>query len=63
MAEEELKARAEFAHVIVNDRLEDALAQLTAIVRSELACAGRARPGAGEQQTTIQLHQGKASET
>ena len=54
---------AEFAHVIVNDRLEDALAQLTAIVRRELACAGRARPGADEQPTTIQLHQGKASET
>ena len=63
VAEEELKARAEFAHVILNDRLEDALAQLTAIVRSELACAGRARPGADEQPTTMQLHQGKASET
>jgi len=36
VAEEELRARAEFRHVVVNDRLEDALEQLTAIVRAEL---------------------------
>ncbi len=33
----ELEARGEFSHVIVNDRLEQAIDQLTAIVRGELA--------------------------
>ena len=32
VAEEELAAQPEFAHVVVNDRLEDALERLTAIV-------------------------------
>lgn len=36
VAEEELTAQPEFAHVVVNDRLEDALAQLTEIVREPL---------------------------
>jgi guanylate kinase len=36
VAEQELRAQPEFAHVVVNDRLEDALAQLTAIVAAEL---------------------------
>jgi guanylate kinase len=36
VAEGELKARDEFAHVVVNDRLEDALSQLVAIVTAEL---------------------------
>jgi guanylate kinase len=36
VAEEELRARDEFAHVVVNDRLEDALAQLLTIVSGEL---------------------------
>jgi guanylate kinase len=36
VAEEELTAQPEFAHVVVNDRLEDALAQLTEIVRDDL---------------------------
>ena len=36
VAEQELAAQPEFAHVVVNDRLEDALAQLTAIVTAEL---------------------------
>jgi guanylate kinase len=36
VAERELSAQPEFAHVVVNDRLEDALAQLTEIVAGEL---------------------------
>ena len=36
VAEEELSARSEFTHVVVNDRLEDALDQLTEIVRAAL---------------------------
>jgi guanylate kinase len=35
-AEAELAAQDEFAHVVVNDRLEDAVEQLTAIVRDAL---------------------------
>ena len=38
-AREELAARDEFHHVVVNDRLEDAVAQLADIVRRELAAA------------------------
>jgi guanylate kinase len=37
VAEGELAAQPEFAHVVVNDRLEDALARLTEIVAGELA--------------------------
>jgi guanylate kinase len=36
VAEEELAAQPEFGYVVVNDRLEDALAQLTDIVAGEL---------------------------
>ncbi len=36
-AEEELAARSEFAHVIVNDRLGDATEELVRIVRAELS--------------------------
>ncbi len=36
VAEQELAAQPEFAHVVVNDRLEDALDQLTSIVATEL---------------------------
>jgi guanylate kinase len=36
VAEEELAAQPEFGHVVVNDRLEDALERLTAIVAAEL---------------------------
>lgn len=41
VAEEELGAQAEFAHVVVNDRLDDALEQLTEIVGAELDRQGR----------------------
>ncbi len=36
VAEHELEAQPEFAHVVVNDRLEDALDQLAAIVAANL---------------------------
>jgi guanylate kinase len=36
VAEQELAARDEFAHVVVNDRLEDALVELVAIIAGEL---------------------------
>ena len=36
VAEQELAARDEFAHVVVNDRLEDALAEIAEIVSAEL---------------------------
>jgi guanylate kinase len=35
-AREEMAARAEFSHVVVNDRLEQAVAELVAIVRSAI---------------------------
>jgi guanylate kinase len=36
VAEQELTAQPEFAHVVVNDRLDDALARLIAVVSDEL---------------------------
>jgi guanylate kinase len=36
VAEHELEAQPEFAHVVVNDRLDDALERLTAIVAQEM---------------------------
>jgi guanylate kinase len=41
VADEELAAQAEFPHVVRNDRLEDAIAELEAIVRDALARASR----------------------
>ena len=41
-AERELEAQAEFGRVVVNDRLEDALEELVAIVRGELGADGSA---------------------
>ena len=41
VAEQELAAQDEFAHVVVNDRLEDAVEQLTGIVRGALTEARR----------------------
>ena len=51
VAAEELTAQPEFAHVVINDRLEDALAQLTAIVAGELE----------ERATTLGDQPGKAT--
>jgi guanylate kinase len=45
VAESELEAQPEFGHVVVNDRLEDALARLTAIVRDGLAAGAAGHPG------------------
>jgi guanylate kinase len=51
VAAEELAAQPEFAHVVVNDRLNDALEQLTAIVAGELDGRG----------TTLEDQPGKAT--
>jgi guanylate kinase len=51
VAAEELKAQPEFAHVVVNDRLQDALEQLTAVVADELDGRG----------TTLEDQPGKAT--
>jgi guanylate kinase len=56
VAEEELTAQPEFAHVVVNDRLEDALQRLTAIVAGELETGGE--PGG----STLEDQQRKASQ-
>jgi len=69
VAEQELDARAEFEHVVVNDRLEDAIEQLVAIVLGELQ---RGNPGAGAiprggdspaAATTLRGQRGKAAKT
>ena len=39
VAEQELSAQPEFAHVVVNDRLDEALEQLTAIVQDKLSAS------------------------
>ncbi|HEY1716489.1 MAG TPA: guanylate kinase [Solirubrobacteraceae bacterium] len=41
-AEGELEAQSEFSHVVVNDRLEDALEELVDIVRGEVGAASSA---------------------
>jgi guanylate kinase len=50
VAAQELEAQPEFAHVVVNDRLQDALEQLTAVVADELDGGG----------TTLEHQPGKA---
>src|ERR1700684_336384 len=45
VAERELAARDEFAHVVVNDRLEEALSELAKIVAAELGCNSTKLPG------------------
>jgi guanylate kinase len=51
VAAAELEAQPEFAHVVINDRLQDALEQLTAIVADELDGRG----------TTLEDQPGKAT--
>ena len=61
VAEEELRARAEFPHVVVNDELEDAVDELAQIVRAELAApvdAARSEQSGG---TTLGGQPGKAA--
>jgi guanylate kinase len=57
VAEQELLARDEFGHVVVNDRLEDALEQLTEVVLAEL---GQPPPAGGREATKLRGSQGKA---
>jgi guanylate kinase len=52
VAAEELEAQPEFAHVVINDRLQDALEQLTAVVADELSWRG----------TTLEDQPGKATQ-
>jgi guanylate kinase len=59
VAEEELTAQPEFGHVVVNDRLDDALDRLTGIVAGELARHGA--PGREGEATTLDGPQGKAT--
>ncbi len=69
VAEQELDARAEFEHVVVNDRLEDALEQLVAIVSGELrrcnpgAAAAPRETGLPAAATTLHGQRGKAAKT
>jgi guanylate kinase len=51
VAAEELTAQPEFAHVVINDRLQDALEQLTTVVAAEL----------NGQATTLKDQPGKAT--
>ncbi len=60
VAEDELSARREFRHVVVNDRLEDALEQLTAIVVAELGAPCPANRRASGR-TTLEGQPGKAA--
>jgi guanylate kinase len=59
VAEGELAAQPEFGHVVVNDRLEDALEQLTAIVAAELDQPAPVKPVAASKPTTLEGQQGK----
>jgi guanylate kinase len=61
VAEDELRARSEFRHVVVNDRLEDALEQLTAIVAAELAQCAEDSQTAPPAPTTLEGQPGKAA--
>ncbi|MFI4985039.1 MAG: guanylate kinase [Solirubrobacterales bacterium] len=62
VAEEELAAQPEFGHVVVNDRLEDAIERLTAIVAAELEQPAPVKPVAASEPTTLEGQQGKATQ-
>jgi len=62
VAEQELAAQPEFGHVVVNDRLEDALDRLTGIVAGERERpSGPGAPGREDGTTTLDGPQGKAT--
>jgi guanylate kinase len=62
VAEKELAAQPEFGHVVVNDRLDDALDRLTAIVAGELdRPSAPGAPGGEGGTTTLDGPQGKAT--
>jgi guanylate kinase len=68
VAERELAAQPEFRHVVVNDRLDDALERLLAIVMAVLerpTAAELERPTAGELErpTTLEDQPGKATQS
>jgi guanylate kinase len=68
VAERELAAQPEFRHVVVNDRLDDALERLLAIVTAELerpTAAELERPTAAELErpTTLEDQPGKATQS
>ena len=62
VAEEELAAQPEFGHVVVNDRLEDALERLTAIVAGELNQPPPRNRADAARPTTLDGQQGKATQ-
>ena len=64
VAAEELAAQPEFAHVVVNDRLQDALEQLTKVVHEALNCRGGGREGGlpPSRSTTLEDQPGKATQ-
>jgi guanylate kinase len=62
VAEQELAAQPEFGHVVVNDRLEDALERLTAIVAAELEQPEPSKPVVVGKPTTLEGQQGKATQ-
>jgi guanylate kinase len=61
VAEEELSARDEFGHVVVNDRLEDALDELSAIVKEQLRSCKGGEQGRRAAPTTLHGPPGKAA--
>jgi guanylate kinase len=61
VAEQELQARDEFGHVVVNDRLEDALERLSAIVAAELSRCGDDERASGAAPSTLHVPPGKAA--
>jgi len=62
VAEQELAAQPEFGHVVVNDRLEDALERLTAIVAAELEQPAAGNQGTIGRPTTLEGQPGKATQ-